>query len=180
MYVDLLEERTVWHLHIELESMVSSDEIFDVMEKVANYFYSMSNINLVRFTWHYKNQEFSKEYVEEYLKKGISLLSKKTRTVNVLNKYTKEFNVNKVTYYVASESDKLLVLEAMQQLKPFLVDFGFEHLLVDVIISKNEIDYAELRDKEIKIHDQQADIRSYEQQVKAVETRKFEREKKQN
>ena len=61
----------------------------------------------------------------------------------------------------------------MQQLKPFLVDFGFEHLLVDVIISKNEIDYAELRDKEIKIHDQQADIRSYEQQVKAVETRKF-------
>ena len=71
MYVDLLEERTVWHLHIELESMVSSDEIFDVMEKVANYFYSMSNINLVRFTWHYKNQEFSKEYVEEYLTKGI-------------------------------------------------------------------------------------------------------------
>ena len=92
MYVDLLEERTVWHLHVELEEIVSSDEIFAVMEKVASYFYSVANIELVRFTWHYKNTELSKDIVEEYFKKGINLISKQNRTITVLNKYSKEFS----------------------------------------------------------------------------------------
>ncbi len=179
MYVDLLDERTVWHLHIELERIVACDEIFNVMEKVANYLYSETNIDLVRFTWHYKNNDFSKDIIEKYFTRGIELLSKKNRTVTVLSKYTKEFHDNKITYFVASESDKLIVLDALKLLKPFLNDFGLEQVFVDIVISKTEIDYAELRTKEINIHDQQADERSYEQQLKAIESRKYERDKKQ-
>ena len=180
MYVDLLEERTIWHIHIELESVVAFDEIVDVMQKVASYFYAETNVDKVRFTWHYRKKEFLKDTIEEYFRVGINSICKKNRTILVLNKYTKEYSTNKVTYYVASESDKIILLDAIKLLKPFLVDFGLDSILVDVVISRNEIDYAEQRDKEIKIHDQQADWRSYEQQVKAVETRKFEREKKQN
>ena len=180
MYVDLLDERTIWHIHVELEKVVAFDEIISVMQKVATYFYAEANIDLIRFTWHYRKNEFSKDIIEDYFRAGINSICKKNRTILVLNKYTKEYSTNKVTYYVASESDKMILLDAMKLLKQFLVDFGLDSILVDVVISKNEIDYAEQRDKEIKIHDQQADWRSYEQQIKAVETRKFEREKKQN
>ena len=125
IYVDLLDERTVWHLHIELERIVACDEIFNVMEKVANYLYSETNIDLVRFTWHYKNNDFSKDIIEKYFTRGIELLSKKNRTVTVLSKYTKEFHDNKITYFVASESDKLIVLDALKLLKPFLFRTSF-------------------------------------------------------
>ena len=154
----------------EAINWVLSDMLPSKIDEIIQYW--ATSTNLYNF--------LVNEAIEEYFKKGINLISKQNRTITVLNKYSKEFSTNKITFYVASENDKLIVLDAMKLIKPFLIDFGFEHLLTDIVISKNEIDYAELRNKEIKIHDQQADVRSYEQQVKAVETRKFEREKKQN
>ena len=179
-YVDLMNERSVWRLHILLEKIIPSDEIFDLMSKLTTYFYDTCNINLVKFTWRYSDEECSKELVEDYFTRGISLMEKSYRSINVLKKYTNKYYDNKVVYSVASEDDKELVREALNLLKPYLKDFGLSKVEFEIMISKNEIDYAALRTREINIHDNQADTRSYEKQLKAVETRKFEREKKQN
>ncbi len=179
-YVDLLDSKTVWHLHILLSNTVSCEDIFLTMDKVTRYLYSISDIKLVKFSWHYENGDFDAEAVEEYLTKAISLMSIRNRTINVIKKYTKKFETNKIVFYVASGSDKEMVVEAMNIIKPFFVDFGFDKFEYEVKISKTEIDYVDKKEREKQIHDEQADTRSYEKQLKEIEMRRFEREKKQN
>ena len=179
-YVDLLEDRTIWHLHILLDEVVSCETIFLIMDKVTKYLYSVTDVRLVRFSWHYSNPNFAPEFVEEYLLKGIIVMTTRNKSALVLSKYSKSYDINKIIFYVASESDKQMVVENMNLLKPFLIDFGFDKLEYQVIISKTEIDYVDLKEKEKNIHDQQADLRAYEKQVKDIEIRRFEKDKKQN
>lgn len=179
-YVDLLENRSIWHLHVLLKEVVSCEDIFLVMNKVTQYFYSVSQIRLVRFSWHYENGNFNEHFVEEYLNKGIDVMGRRNRTLAVLKRYSKTFAVNKMIYYVASEQDKDMVIEAMSSLKSFFIDFGFDKLEYEVKISTTEIDYVDQKNRSKAIADEQADARSYEKQLKEVEMRRFERDKKQN
>ena len=49
-YVNLIEDRSIWHIYVMLEKPVPSGDIFAVMERVTKYLYSISDVKLVKFS----------------------------------------------------------------------------------------------------------------------------------
>ena len=62
LYVDLLEERTIWHLHVELEEIVLFEEIVNTMQKVANYFYNEAKNSFVEYSRPFQKNILQKNF----------------------------------------------------------------------------------------------------------------------
>ncbi len=177
--VELSENHTIWHLYIKLSKIVEADDLFSVSGKIRNFLLNEVKISKVLFSFSFENEFCPGNILNEYFNRFLAILSQKNHSLISLNRYSKEFNENEIVFKVASSHDKELVEAAIKIFKPYFQSTGLGFVEWKINIKEDEIDYDNLRKRQIVIEEEQADSRAYEKLANLVEINRFEQNKKE-
>ena len=147
----LLTDNKSWRLTLSFEQLIPQKKLAFLMEKIKKYLIEVLDATDCKFTIIYRNQEINDDYVVDYLKDGIEVLSKVSKEILMLNRY--QFSIYKglVTICVANDIEAKIINAKCELLKKYLDNYGLNNVRFEIVINDEEQDLKSQHEKNLEI-----------------------------
>ena len=148
---ELLHDNKTWRITLQFDNLLTVECMNFLSSRIVQYMCEEIGECKCKFTFKYRNSTIDAKMVEEYLDEGIRVLSSVKREMTIINKYPHEIVADEIIYYAATETEKSLVTAQCGLISKFFQNYGLENISFKCEISKDEVDFKAVHEKELQI-----------------------------
>lgn len=166
--VKVHEKSATWRLCIRIDSILSSDRLKEVFDKVSKYIIDATDISNVKFTISYpdfckENYVHNPDDIKKYYKWAIDVCKDSKKGVVTLNEFFTRYIDNEVVIMTSSEAEKKSVEDNLFLIKKFFLNYGLDFIKLNVVISDSVRNFKELQDEKQHIQEMMDETKSIEE-----------------
>ncbi len=147
----LLTDNKSWRLTLAFDKLLPQSVLATLMEKIKKYLVDVVGAKDCKFTIVYRDQNFDIEYLSDYIKDGINVLSKVSKEILILNRYEMSFVNRNIDIFVSNSLEAKIVNNQATLLKKYLNNYGINDIEFNVVIDDDEQDLRTTHEKKLQI-----------------------------
>lgn len=150
---ELLSDDKTIRVTLEFDKLISLNDIKPILEKIKEYVINNLSASDCRFTIRYVDDSIEDELIYDYYNDGIELLSPVQQEISILKRYNVSINNRVLCINVPNEEEQKVVLEELELLKRYMVNYGITRLLYEVNIDYSVYDIRKQKDLEVLVQE---------------------------